>query len=133
MVNAQPTPVTPVVAQTPQHFSATGALAQVGSALGGILLLIVAGAWAVRKLGLAPGAKRSDVLKLQASCALGQREKVVVVEIDGTWLVLGVTPHTITPLHTLSAPPAGGVVPSGPDLDFRQRLRQAIGAKGRQQ
>jgi len=111
-------------------FSASGALTQVGGVLGGILLLIILGAWVVRKLGLAPVAKRSGRLTLQASCALGQREKVVIVEVEGTWLVLGVTAQQITPLHTLPAPPDLDE-PAGSELDFRARLRQVMGKKER--
>jgi flagellar biosynthetic protein FliP len=38
-------------------------------------------------------------VKVVSSSSLGQRERVVVVEIDGTWLVLGVTASQINTAH----------------------------------
>lgn len=129
MTVAQPL-VTAQASQPAAHeFNASGALAQVAGALGAILLVIVLGAWVVRKLGLAPAARPSQRLKMLASCSLGQRERVVVVEVEGTWLVLGVTAQQITPLHTLQAPPDGPDANMGAP-DFRQRLRQVMNRTG---
>ncbi len=133
MNTPQSGPVTTTVVHPSPAFNAGGALTQVGGALGGILLLIILGAWVVRKLGLAPVAKRSGRLTLQASCALGQREKVVIVEVEGTWLVLGVTAQQITPLHTLPAPQDLDEPAAGGAMDFRQRLRQVMGNKEHRQ
>lgn len=108
-------------------FNAVGALTQVGGTLGVVLLAILLVAWLVRKLGLAPLARQSQRLQVRATCSVGQRERVVVVEVEGTWLVLGVTPQQITPLHTLPAPVDADQNPlSAPTGDFRQRLRQVM-------
>jgi len=134
MSNAQPQAVAHTTQSFAPAFNATGALAQVGVTLGAVLLLILFAAWLVRKLGLAPATKPSQRLKIQASCSVGQRERVVVVEVEGTWLVLGVTPQHITPLHTLPAPPAEQQVqPAALAGDFRKRLRQAISRTGKDQ
>lgn len=42
-------------------------------------------------------------LKIVASQSVGQRERVVVVEVDDTWLVLGVAPNSVNTLHKLPA------------------------------
>lgn len=42
-------------------------------------------------------------LRVVSSQAVGQRERVVVVEIEDTWLVLGVAPGRVNTLHTLPA------------------------------
>ncbi|PWC17421.1 flagellar biosynthetic protein FliO [Brenneria corticis] len=104
-------------------------LTQVGSVLGGILLLILFIAWLVRKLGLAPQAKQNKLLKVVSSCPLGQRERVVIVEVEDTWLVLGVTAQQITPLHTLPAQAtdnggtsAGEIKP----VDFQQVFKKVL-------
>jgi flagellar protein FliO/FliZ len=133
MSTSQAVPVTTVATPAAPAFSAAGALTQVGGALGGILLLIIIGAWIVRKLGLAPVAKRTGRLTLQASCAVGQREKVVIVQVEGTWLVLGVTAHNITPLHTLPAPQDLDEPAARTEMNFRQRLRQVMGQKDHHQ
>ena len=108
----------------------TGSLVtQVGSGLGGILLLILLAGWVVKRLGFAPQRRNSALLKVTASCQVGQRERVVIVEVDNTWLVLGVTPTQITPLHTLSAPPteppaAATATPAA--APFRQLLNTVL-------
>ncbi|OTA21085.1 flagellar biosynthesis protein FliO [Xenorhabdus beddingii] len=81
-------------------------LMQVSSALGGILLLIFFITWLIRRLGLAPGKNKNHRrLNVKASCSLGPKERVVVVEIENNWLVLGVTSQQINMLHQMPAPP----------------------------
>ncbi|MDX7988728.1 flagellar biosynthetic protein FliO [Xenorhabdus sp. 12] len=89
---------------------ASQTLMQVSSALGGVLLLIFFITWLVRRLGLAPAknhrlSKKHRLLNVKASCSLGPKERVVVVEIEDNWLVLGVTSQQINMLHQMPAPP----------------------------
>lgn len=46
-------------------------LAQVSTALGGILLLILLAAWLFRRLGFAPQVRNGKLLNLRASCQVG--------------------------------------------------------------
>ncbi|HEJ9094148.1 TPA: flagellar biosynthetic protein FliO [Serratia odorifera] len=101
-------------------------LTQVGSALGAILLLILLAGWLFRRLGFAPQARNAALLNLRASCQVGQRERVVVVEVDNTWLVLGVTAQSITPLHTLSTPPSAPAATKAAPADFRQLMHKIL-------
>ncbi|MDY4378061.1 flagellar biosynthetic protein FliO [Pectobacterium brasiliense] len=103
-------------------------LTQVGSVLAGILLFILLIAWLVRKLGFAPQAKQNKLLKVVSSCPVGQRERVVIVEVDNTWLVLGVTAQQITPLHTLPAQPTNDSSSTGDTkpVDFNQLLKKVL-------
>lgn len=102
-------------------------LTQVSTALGGILLLILLAGWLFRRLGFAPQARNSKLLNLRASCQVGQRERVVVIEVDNTLLVLGVTAQQITPLHTLPAPPKDSTVADTvPPADFRQLMQKVL-------
>lgn len=85
---------------------ASQTLMQVSSALGGILLLIFFITWLVRRLGFAPAkSKNHRLLNVKASCSLGAKERVVVVEVEDNWLVLGVTSQQINMLHQMPAPP----------------------------
>jgi flagellar protein FliO/FliZ len=47
----------------------------------------------------------APTLKVRARAAMGARSSVVVVEVEGQALVLGVTPHTISLLTTLDGAP----------------------------
>ncbi|MGM3277845.1 flagellar biosynthetic protein FliO [Ralstonia sp. 24A2] len=72
-----------------------------------VLAMIVAAGWLLRRLqhraGMGPG-RRSQVISVVAQQMLGAREKVVVVEVEDTWLVLGVTQQHVQTLHTLPRP-----------------------------
>ncbi len=73
-----------------------------------VLAMIVAAGWLLRRLqqraGTGPGARRGQVITVVAQQMLGAREKVVVVDVEGTWLVLGVTQQHVQTLHTLPRP-----------------------------
>ncbi|CAI1728054.1 Flagellar protein fliO [Serratia quinivorans] len=104
-------------------------LTQVSTALGGILLLILLAGWLFRRLGFAPQARNSKLLNLRASCQIGQRERVVVVEVDNTLLVLGVTAQQITPLHTMPVPAQAqdsSTSDSAAPADFRQLMQKVL-------
>lgn len=117
--------------QTAPAMPAGSVLTQVGSVLGGILLLILFAAWLVRRCGFAPQARNNKLLNVRASCQVGQRERVVIVEVDNTWLVLGVTAQQVTPLHTLERPPVDEPSTAlssdtGKPADFRQLLNSYL-------
>ncbi|MDH4190795.1 MAG: flagellar biosynthetic protein FliO [Betaproteobacteria bacterium] len=80
-----------------------------------VLALIGAAAWLLRRLA-GPLHGGSGPLRMVASNSLGPRERVVVVEFAGQWLVLGVTAQNVTPLHVMprgELPPPGSAQPSG--------------------
>lgn len=105
---------------------AESVLTQVGGTLGGILLLILVLAWLVKRLGFAPRARDERLLNVRASCSLGQRERLVVVEVDNQCLVLGVTAQNITHLHTFDVPPdAVTLGATERPTSFQSLLRQA--------
>lgn len=76
----------------------------------GIIFLV---AWLVRRIGPVAGSAGQH-LKVIATKAVGTRERVVIVEVEGAWLVLGVTGGGISKLHELppvktAAPPASPI------------------------
>lgn len=65
-----------------------------------VVAIIVAAAWLLKRM--APSHySRGNMLRVVAGAAVGQRERVVVVEIGATWLVLGVAPGHVNVLHQL--------------------------------
>lgn len=97
-----------------------------------VVLALIAGAAALLKR-VTPGRFRaSNLIKPVATLAVGPRERVVVVEMGDTWLVLGITPSSVTTLHTLPkgelpAMPAA----AGADSPFAALLRRARGEDAR--
>ncbi|MER2471389.1 flagellar biosynthetic protein FliO [Photorhabdus laumondii] len=100
---AQTQTATQVATSTPLPAGQT--LMQVSSALAGVLLLIFTLTWLIRRMGLfANKGKSQQQLSIKASCSLGQRERVVIVEVEDNWLVLGVTAQQINLLHQMPIP-----------------------------
>ena len=62
----------------------------------------VAVAWFVRRY--LPGMGGQGAVKVVGTTAVGARERVVVVEVDDTWLLLGVGGSNVRLLHTLPKP-----------------------------
>lgn len=126
-----PTVPTPAAAAEPvPSFGAPGLL-QAGFGLAVVLALIFLCGWAVRRFGLQQSGN-GRLLKVVASAMVGQRERVVVVEIGDSWLVLGVAAGQVRALHTLpagkrpegqAAPVMNGVTASGA---FSQKLRESL-------
>lgn len=89
-----------------------------------VLAAILAAAWIARRAGLTQRGG-AHLLKQIASLPVGMRQNIVVVEIENTWVVVGVSPGRITPLHTL---PAGETpqTASLPAAAFAAKLGQAL-------
>lgn len=90
-------------------------------------------AWLARKFGL-QGGKRSGLVKVVGGASLGNKERVAVVEVGDTWLVLGAGPGNVRLLHTMPAGSADvdgiGERAASPDQplqgSFGQRFRDAM-------
>lgn len=93
----------------------------------GLVLVVAAilmAAWLARRAGLVQRGG-GNVLKQVASMSVGPRQSIVVVEVDNTWLVVGVGPNQLNTLHTLPA----GQLPEGsplPAAAFAAKLGQAL-------
>ena len=97
---------------------------QVSGALAIVLLAIVVFAWLARRCGFNVRAGMNGTqIAVKGSYSLGQRERLVVVEVDGQRLLLGVTPGAITRLDRLSK--SDESAPSVP-ADFQQTLKRLL-------
>ncbi|MCY1243284.1 flagellar biosynthetic protein FliO [compost metagenome] len=67
-----------------------------------MIALILGMAWLARRAGLVRHAT-GGVMKVVGSTMLGARQRLVLVEVGDTWLVLGVSPGEIRPLHSMPA------------------------------
>jgi flagellar protein FliO/FliZ len=92
----------PLAATPPTLLHASGAL-------GLVIMVVLVGAWLLRRLGAT--ARSSDLVRVVGGTAVGARERVVVVEVGGTWIVTGVAQGQVTALHTMPKPE----LPSTPD------------------
>jgi flagellar protein FliO/FliZ len=91
-----------------------------------VLALLFASLWLLKRLS-APRGAAAGLMRVIAGTAVGARERVVVLEVGSTWLVLGVAPGRVTALAEL---PRGNVpADPGPTEDFASRLRHRIGGR----
>jgi flagellar protein FliO/FliZ len=84
--------------------SISSSLLQMFLALIGVLALLFACLWVLKKLTAQRGAA-AGLLRVVAATAVGTRERVVIVEIGSTWLVLGVAPGQVSALAEIPRQP----------------------------
>ena len=82
--------------------SAAAGLGQTVFGLAVVVALVFALAWVARRIGPVAGGG-SPLMRTVTSLGLGPRERVVIVEVAGEWLVLGVTGSGISTLHRMPA------------------------------
>lgn len=94
------------------------------------LLLVVAAivlvAWLLKRMNVAQQGN-PNMLKVLSSVAIGQRERIVLIEVADTWLVVGVGPGQIRTLHSLprtSLDNTASLVP--PPQNFNVWLKKII-------
>ena len=106
----------------------TGSLLQMMAGLAVVLGAIAASAWFARRMGAGPGGN-ARLMKVVGALSVGTKERVVVVELGGQWMVLGVAPGRVSTLATLpkgELPEATAGVPALPmGIDFAALLKKA--------
>ncbi len=85
---------------TPPPAVTSSSIVQIIFSLLLVLAAIVLVAWLLKRINVTQH-KSGNLLKVLGGVAIGQRERVVLVEVDDTWLVVGVGPGQIRTLHTL--------------------------------
>lgn len=85
-----------------------------------ILVLILALGWFLRRFSQG-GIFASKGMKVVASLPLGARERLVLVELGGQQILLGVTPQQVRTLHFFETPILEGDERAG-SADFREKL-----------
>ncbi len=94
-----------------------------------VLGLIIGLAWLLKRMP-GSGFRPADGLRVVASLTVGTKERVVVVDVNGEQLLLGVSPGGVRALHTLATPMPETPSARLPDLkqlpDFAQLLKQKL-------
>lgn len=129
-------PTVPSAATESTVSSGLGGLLQAGLGLALVVALIFLFGWAMRRFGLqVTGSNR--LLKVVSSVMVGPRERVVVLEVGTSWLVLGVASGQVNALHTM--PAQSSTAPSLADTAssehgewvFSQSLRNSLAQLGK--
>ena len=97
-----------------------------------ILLIIFFAAWFLKRTALVNGAADGQ-LKVLGGLSLGQREKVVILQVGKEQILVGVTTTHITKLHTLSEPIEVKASEPLTTVPFSAKLKEALSARQEQQ
>ena len=101
-----------------------GGLAQVGGGLLLVIALIGFLAWLLRRLGRVQGGAAGG-LRVLGGLSLGARERVVLIQVGGRQLLLGVAPGRVQTLHVLDEP-----LPEAHSGNFAANLKAALQGEG---
>jgi flagellar protein FliO/FliZ len=111
--------------------SAPGLADSLGQTLFGLAIvigLLLASLWLIKRLSAPRGAAAG--LKVLGAVPVGPRERVVLVEIAGQVLVLGVTASSVRTLHVVGAAELGELASAAPPAklpgDFSAWLKRAM-------
>jgi flagellar protein FliO/FliZ len=104
----------PTFAQAAAPVDLGGSALQLFLSLALIFALLGGSLWLLKRLS-APRGAAGGLMKVVAATAVGTRERVVVLEVGSTWLILGVAPGRVSalaevPRQPLPQAPAGGTV-----------------------
>lgn len=118
----------PAYTPPPPAAVSSGSILQVIFSLLLVLAAVVLVAWILKRINL-PQHGAGSLLKVLGGVAVGQRERIVLVEVNDTWLVVGVAPGQVSTLHSmpkavLPAPPAE--LAPGAENKFQGWLKQMI-------
>lgn len=101
-----------------------GAVVQTVLGLIVVVVVIIAGAWLLRRVAqLQTGAQ--SALRVIASVSLGSRERAVLMQVGDRQLLVGIAPGHVSTLHVLDQVlPTEGNPESG--MRFQDRLKQIL-------
>ena len=81
-----------------------GGFIQVVFALALVLAAIAGSAWLLRRFGPTQIGS-GGALRVLGGVMVGQRERLMLVEVGDTWIVVGVAPGRVTAVHSMPRPP----------------------------
>ena len=93
----------------------SGAIAQMLLSLLLVIALLFLGAWLLRRLNGGRSFGHGGPLRVVGGLMISPRERIVLVAVGETWLVVGIVPGQIKTLHTLPK----GELPAGKDAENR--------------
>jgi flagellar protein FliO/FliZ len=99
-----------------------GSIVQLVLGLAVVIALLFASLWLLKRLS-APRGEAAGLIRVVAGTAVGPRERVVVLEVGGTWMVLGVAPGQVSALAEIPKInlPAQPTPPASNELAARLR------------
>lgn len=79
----------------------SGHLAQTVLGLGAVIFIMFGLLWMMKRAGLSPGHRANGFYRVLHVSSLGPKEKIALIEVGDTWLMIGMTQHSINTLFTM--------------------------------
>lgn len=98
----------PAYTPPPPSAVSSGSVMQIIFSLILVLAAVAVVAWIMKRINL-PQHGAASLLKVLSGVAVGPRERVVLMEVNDTWLIVGVAPGQVRTLHTMPK----GLIPAG--------------------
>jgi flagellar protein FliO/FliZ len=101
-----------------------GSIVQLVLGLAVVIGLLFASLWLLKRLS-APRGEAAGLIRVVAGTAVGPRERVVILEVGSTWMVLGVAPGQVSALAEIpriNLAPNAKTPPSGHASGWLQRI-----------
>jgi flagellar protein FliO/FliZ len=104
-----------------------GSVVQVVVGLAAVLALVAGLAWLLKRFSGLRGAG-TGLIRIVGGAAVGQRERIVLVEVGSTWLLVGVAPGQVRALHTMPKTESAAAPEAAEPADqgFASRLRRML-------
>ncbi len=97
---------------------------QVLLGLGFVVVLIFVAAWLMKRVGHGSLMGASH-MRIMATLAIGTKERLAIVDVAGTQILLGVTSQSINTLHTFDTPIISTEKVKS-DSDFSEKLKEIL-------
>ena len=107
---------------------ALGNIMQMLAGLAFEVVLILLLGWFYRRFGT-PSANNNGDFRIVAGISMGQRERVVMLQVGGRQILLGVGPGHVEKIHVFDEPVIDTVAPKAVD-SFAERLATVIKQRG---
>lgn len=104
---------------------AGASLLQVFLGLGIVIVALVGSLWLLKRMS-APHGGAAGAVRVIAGASVGPRERVVLLEVEDTWLVVGVAPGQVNALHQMPKGKLAIAPPGSAGKDFGARLKQIL-------
>lgn len=93
-------PISLIAAETTVAVSSTGSMLKMVLGLAFVLAVMALVAWVLKRM--MPGiGKQQSAVRIVGGVSVGSRERVVVLEVAGRWLVVGVAPGQVSAIANL--------------------------------
>jgi len=104
---------------------AGASLLQVFLGLAVVIAALVGSLWLLKRVS-APHGAAAGVVRVIAGASVGPRERVVLLEVEDTWLLVGVAPGQVNALHQMPKGKLAAAAPAPTGKEFGAWLKQVM-------